>query len=249
LGISITLIGAIERTPPDEFVSTRVQLAPSGTMKEPTVLEFDFGNVRFPFPSYDGAGVSLRYFVRVAVHRKLSDMIKETTLWCPTVYESIEMSPSVPVEIDVGLEEFLHIKMRLDRSQFLFTDEIHGMMQFLLVRVRVIDVAVTLVRKELDGNNEVIEQTILASRQILDGSAYRGDVLPVYLDLAALGTKMSPTMSNINGTFSVRYYVGLVLRDAENRKYYKQVEIMLRRPEHSVLYPVLPDYRLGLTVQ
>ncbi|PJF16634.1 hypothetical protein PSACC_03559 [Paramicrosporidium saccamoebae] len=249
LGISITLIGAIERTPPDEFISTRVQLAPPGTMKETTVLEFDFGNVRFPFPSYDGSGVSLRYFVRVVMHRKLSDVVKEATLWCPTVYEPVEMSPSVPVEIEVGLEEFLHIKMRLDRSHFLMTDEIHGTVQFLLVRVRVIDVAVTLVRKELDGNNEVIEQTILSSRQILDGSAYRGDVLPVYLDLAALGTKASPTMNNINGTFSVRYYVGLVLRDAENRKYYKQVEIMLRRPERSVLYPVLPDYRLGLAVQ
>lgn len=133
-GISVTLVGAMERRglPPEEFVTTKLALAPPGIINnEVSLWDFDFGAARFPHPSYDGIGISLRYFLRVLVQRKLSDIIKEVTLWCPPKSEIATMAPittptssvgnleNEPLQMDVGLEEFLHIKMSIDQSQYL----------------------------------------------------------------------------------------------------------------------------------
>lgn len=139
-GVHIEFIGAVERhgetaAPTgkrDIFQCSRVQLlAPMGDAaigKETVILEFDFGPLRMPFESYDGAGISLRYYLKAVISRKMTDITKETTLWCshgrdldaslatePT--KSTSPVSSVPVELEVGLEEFLHIKLQLGRSR------------------------------------------------------------------------------------------------------------------------------------
>lgn len=139
-GVHIEFIGAVERhgettsaaSKKDIFQCSRVQLlAPMGDAaisKETVILEFDFGPLRMPFESYDGTGISLRYYLRAVLARKMTDITKETTLWCcrgrgtdasPTTGKttSPSLSTSPPVELEVGLEEFLHIKLQLGRSR------------------------------------------------------------------------------------------------------------------------------------
>jgi vacuolar protein sorting-associated protein 26 len=194
-------------------------------------------------------GSPFRYYIKAIIHRKLSDESKEVTLWCPgqaDLSNELSLTSPIPIEMDVGLEDFLHIKMRLHRAKFTFLDEIIGTLYFLLVRVRVIDVEVSLVRKEIFGDDVLVDTTILLTKQALHGPANRGDTVPVGLDLASVAGKLSPTMINVNKTFSIRHYIGVILKDAEGRKYYKQVEIILEKPGRPALYDILPDFRMGL---
>lgn len=114
-----------------------------------------------------------------------------------------------------------------------------------MVRVRIVDVEVNLVRKEVGVDDLLIQQTILTSKQLMDGPAHRGDQIPMQLDLASIADRLTATMEAVNKMFSIRYYVGVILRDTEGRKYYKQVEIELVKGAE--LSPYLPNFKLGLT--
>jgi vacuolar protein sorting-associated protein 26 len=51
--------------------------------------------------------------------------------------------------------------------------------------------------------------------------------IPIRLFLS--GYELTPTMRDVNKKFSVRYYLNLVLVDEEERRYFKQQEIILWR--------------------
>ncbi len=265
-GIYVELVGSIQRNSEKDqrldFGSMRHCLVPQGEsplMDESTVLAFSFDAARFPFESYDGVAISLRYCVRVVIERRLADVVREATLWCarppPGAADAgLEGGGGGgAVELDVGLEDFLHIKLHLDRSRFAFCDVVTGALQFILVRVRIIDVQIALTRKEIGATEgEVLDQVTLTTKQLLDGPAHRGDTIPVHLDLASIAPELTPTMSHVNRVFSLRYYVSVILRDAEGRKYYKQVEVHLFRPpagaaiEPPLYGHALPSFKMGL---
>lgn len=55
----------------------------------------------------------------------------------------------------------------------------------------------------------------------------KGESVPIRLHLSKLN--LSPTYRAINNVFSVKYYVNLVLVDQEDRRYFKQQEIIFWR--------------------
>lgn len=55
----------------------------------------------------------------------------------------------------------------------------------------------------------------------------KGESIPIRVFLA--GYDLTPTMRDINKKFSVRYFLNLVLMDTEDRRYFKQQEIILWR--------------------
>jgi len=65
----------------------------------------------------------------------------------------------------------------------------------------------------------------------MDGAPVRGETIPIRLFLS--GFDLTPTFKDVNKKFSVRYYLNLVLVDEERRRYYKQQEITLLRPDPS----------------
>lgn len=122
-----------------------------------------------------------------------------------------------------------------------------------MVRINVIDVEVTLLRKEFDPEDILLDQTVITKSQVLDGSAYRGDWFQVTLDLASVKDHLTPTRNQIQKSFSVKYYLALVIRDGEGRKYYKAVEIILTNEKgqparnETVTKDILfNNYKLGL---
>lgn len=54
----------------------------------------------------------------------------------------------------------------------------------------------------------------------MDGCPQKGEVVPIRLFLS--GINMSPTFKNVNGKFSVKYILNLILVDEDDRKYFKQ---------------------------
>lgn len=56
---------------------------------------------------------------------------------------------------------------------------------------------------------------------------HTGECVPLRLFLS--GIDLTPTYRSVNNRFSVRYYINLVLVDEEDRRYFKQSEIIFWR--------------------
>lgn len=87
----------------------------------------------------------------------------------------------------------------------------------------------SIVRKETVGANAnaVTEQETLSKFEIMDGAPVKGELVPVRFYLAS--TDLTPSYENVNNRFSCRYSLNLVLIDEQDRRYFKQQEILLWR--------------------
>merc|ERR1719461_1436804 len=86
-----------------------------------------------------------------------------------------------------------------------------------------------IIKREIAGTgpNSSPDNETIAKYEIMDGAPVRGETIPIRLFLS--GYDMTPTMRDVNKKFSVRYYLNLVLVDEEERRYFKQQEIILWR--------------------
>lgn len=117
LGIKIQFIGRIEMGPQlihegkphYDFISLSKELSPPGTLFQPeTRVPFSFRSIEKEHESYRGRNVSVRYFVRVIVERKLFPPIqKEEDVWVQILGQ--EPLENEAIKMEVGIEGCLHI--------------------------------------------------------------------------------------------------------------------------------------------
>lgn len=133
-----------------EFLSLVQELAAPGELLHPQTFPFNFKNVEKQYESYNGINVKLRYFVRVTVSRRMADVIREKDLW---VY-SYRMPPenNSPIKMDVGIEDCLHIEFEYSKSKYHLKDVIVGRIYFLLVRLKIKHMELSIIRRETTGS-------------------------------------------------------------------------------------------------
>ncbi|KAG9303581.1 hypothetical protein G9A89_018477 [Geosiphon pyriformis] len=231
-GIKIEFVGNIElfydRGNHYEFSSLVQELAVPGEMRQPQSFKFEFKNVEKPYESYHGINVKLRYFVRLTITRRLTtDIVKEKDIW---VY-SYKMPPDSnnSIKMEVGIEDCLHIEFEYNKSRYHLKDVIVGKIYFLLVRIKIKHMELSIIRRETTGAapNQYNESETITKFEIMDGAPVRGETIPIRLFLG--GFELTPTFRDVNKKFSTRYYLNLVLVDEENRRYFKQQEITIYR--------------------
>lgn len=117
----------------------------------------------------------------------------------------------------------------LNKNRYHLKDVIVGKIYFLLVRIKIKHMEIAIIKRESTGigQNTFNDNETIAKYEIMDGAPVRGESIPIRLFLA--GYDLTPTMKDINKKFSVRYYLNLVLVDEEERRYFKQQEIILWR--------------------
>lgn len=230
-GIKVEFLGQIElyydKGNHHEFTSLVKDLARPGELCQNTTYAFEFVNVEKPYESYTGANVRLRYFLRVTVIRRLSDVIKEMEIIVHTLSSYPEINS--PIKMEVGIEDCLHIEFEYNKSKYHLKDVIVGKIYFLLVRIKIRHMEIAIIKRETTGSgpNSYSDNETVAKYEIMDGAPVRGESIPIRVFLA--GYDLTPTMKDINKKFSVRYYLNLVLVDEEDRRYFKQQEIVLWR--------------------
>ncbi|VDO03842.1 unnamed protein product [Rodentolepis nana] len=236
-GIKIELIGHIDffadRGSRDEFLNLTQDLARPGILSQAsTSYPFRFENVEMPYESYAGSNVHLRYFLRVTVVKRFMDLTKELDFLVHSFYKP--QQPDTNIQMEVGIEESLHIEFEYNKSCYHLEDVIVGKIYFQLVRVKIKYMEVQILRRESTGLgavNTFTEMETMAKFEIMDGAPVRGECIPIRLFLGAY-EQLTPTAKDVNRKFSVRFYINLVLLDEEERRYYKQHEIFLyRRPD------------------
>jgi len=234
-GVKIEFVGSIElfydRGNHSEFLSLSQELAAPGEMRQAQTFDFNFKNVEKQYESYQGINVKLRYFIRVTISKRLGDMVKERDIWV----HSYRMPPDSnnSIKMEVGIEDCLHIEFEYNKSKYHLKDVIVGKIYFLLVRIKIKHMELSIIRRETTGAapNQYNESETITKFEIMDGAPVRGETIPIRLFLG--GFELTPTFRDVNKKFSTRYYLNLVLVDEENRRYFKQQEITIFRiPEN-----------------
>lgn len=256
-GIKVELIGQIElfydRGNHHEFISLVKELARPGDLLQHTSYPFEFANVEKPYEVYTGANVRLRYFLRATIVRRLTDVVKEVDIAVHTLCSYPDALNSIKME--VGIEDCLHIEFEYNKSKYHLKDVIVGKIYFLLVRIKIKHMEISIIKRETTGSgpNTFTENETVAKYEIMDGAPVRGESIPIRVFLA--GYDLTPTMRDINNKFSVRYYLNLVLMDTEDRRYFKQQEVTLwrksdksRLPLHNPHLPQTLSYPMNQTM-
>lgn len=132
-----------------EFLSLGQELAAPGDLQHPQAFEFNFKNVEKQYESYSGINVRLRYFVRVTVSRRMADVIREKDIWVYSYRLPPEMNSSI--KMDVGIEDCLHIEFEYSKSRYHLKDVIVGRIYFLLVRLKIKHMELSIIRRETTG--------------------------------------------------------------------------------------------------
>ncbi|CAB4038494.1 vacuolar sorting-associated 26B-like, partial [Paramuricea clavata] len=178
-GIKIELVGQIElfydRGNHHEFTSLVKELARAGVMTENSTFDFEFLNVEKPYETYTGTNVRLRYFLKVTISRRLSDMTKEIEVGVHTLASYPEINTSIKME--VGIEDCLHIEFEYNKSKYHLKDVIVGKIYFLLVRIKIKHMEVAIIKRETTGTgpNSYNESETIAKYEIMDGAPVRGN--------------------------------------------------------------------------
>ncbi|KAF9095034.1 Vacuolar protein sorting-associated protein 26B [Mortierella sp. AD031] len=231
-GIRVEFVGNIElfydRGNHYEFSSLQQDLAVPGELRASTTLDFEFKNVEKMYESYHGINVKLRYFIRVTILRRLTDVVKERDIWVYSYVMPTESANS-SIKMEVGIEDCLHIEFEYNRSKYHLKDVIVGKIYFLLVRIKIKHMELSIIRRETTGAapNQYNESETITKFEIMDGAPVRGETIPIRLFLG--GFELTPTFREVNKKFSTRYYLNLVLVDEEHRRYFKQQEITIFR--------------------
>lgn len=214
-----------------------------------TELPFLFRNMDKEHESYRGRNVSVRYFVKVLIERKFMPPVqKEHDVWVQLLGQAPTQNEAIKME--VGIEDCLHIEFEYERRVYHLQDTILGKIHFLLVRIKIKHMELAVIRRETSGegvaaaaghqsaptptdaNQNVFTETqTLVKYEIMDGCPVKGEVIPVKLSLRGTPADLTPTYAAVNNRFSVRYFLNLVLVDEEDRRYFKQQEIILWRRE------------------
>lgn len=134
--------------------------------------------------------------------------------------------------MEVGIEDCLHIEFEYDRQKYHLHDVVQGKIYFLLVRIKIKHMELAVIRRETagSGSNTYNESENITKFELMDGAPVKGECIPIRLFLKPL-TTLTPTYRSVNNVFSVKYYLNLVLIDEEDRRYFKQQEIILWRKE------------------
>lgn len=103
-----------------------------------------------------------------------------------------------------------------------------GRVTFGLVKLRIQLMEIILIKREQlwTGQSLAVENQTVARYEILDGTPFEGEVIPIRFHLSS--TDLTPTYHNIYNRFNCKYLLSLVIDDG-SRRYNKQVEVELWR--------------------
>lgn len=238
LGIKIEMIGHIElyfdRGNNMKFTSLVRELEPVGNLESSKSYPFEFSTEK-TYESYSGLNVRLRYFIRVTISRNYGNHVVKERDFAVQIVQSVATqainaeAPSQPIKMEVGIEDCLHIEFEYDKQKYHLKDVILGKIYFLLVRIKIKHMELAVIRREAAGTgaNTYNESENIVKYELMDGAPVKGECVPIRLFLNTLD--LTPTYRMVNSVFSVKYYLNLVLIDEEDRRYFKQQEVVFWR--------------------
>ena len=180
--VQVELLGAIEynfdQGNPTIFLSLKKDLASAaGTLTHTNSYDFDFESVEKPNECYNGTNVRLRYYIKVTVAQRMRSLTKEKNFWVHSYRMPPEINSSIKME--VGIEDCLHIEFEYNKNKYHLMDVIVGKIYFILVRVKVRNMEISIVKRETSGMppNQYNDNETLTRYEIMDGAPVKGTLV------------------------------------------------------------------------
>eukprot|EP01006_Ploeotia_vitrea_P006219 TRINITY_DN12566_c0_g1_i1.p1 TRINITY_DN12566_c0_g1~~TRINITY_DN12566_c0_g1_i1.p1 ORF type:complete len:335 (+),score=32.34 TRINITY_DN12566_c0_g1_i1:38-1006(+) len=247
-GIKIELIGIIaitnDREEKHEFTSQCHKHEPDGgELKVDKDIDFEFDCPK-QFESYRGLNARVSYYIKVTVVKGLKNILHKQELWVHkpdhTKQKAADNSGksayfkekdfSKGVSMEVGVDDTLHIEFRYDKKLFHLYERVLGQVSFKVVKLDLQAGEVSIVKREYIGvgENQFFESETLQKYEIMDGTPIADEVVPIRIFLNSV-PRLTPTYEMVHNLFSVKYYINLVLITGDNKRYFKQQEIIMYR--------------------
>lgn len=226
------LLGIIESTTESkgesQFISLTKELTPADTLYNPiNKFKFEFKNVEKSYESYRGVEVNVKYILRVIIATTLRNLTWEREFGVSHPEDKMVLSVlNDPIKLEVGIDDWLHLTFELDKSKYSTKDCMTGTVTFKKVSMKLKSMLIQIIRKETIIGSYV-DNTVLCKYEIMDGAPTKNEIVPIRFFLSPY--ELTPTYPNVNNKFSVQYYINLVLYDADDKRYFKQHEIILYR--------------------
>lgn len=230
--IKIELFGIIESlsetTKSSQFITLSKELEPAGTLRnQHNKFKFTFTNVEKTYETYHGVEIELKYMLRVIIVTTLRNLSWEREIGVvhSTSSDALKVLND-PIQIEVGIEDWLHLTFELDRTKYSTKDLCTGRVNFKKVSLKLKSMFFEIVKKEnLIGSFS--DQALICKYEIMDGAPVKNESIPIRFFLSPY--ELTPTYANVNNKFSVQYFINLVLIDGDDKRYFKQTEIILFR--------------------
>lgn len=231
-GIKIMLLGIIESTSESsnvsQFITLTKELEPPGTLQnQVNKFKFSFMNVEKSYESYRGVEVNVKYILKVIITTTFRTLSwdREFGVAHPQPKEVLTVLND-PIKLDVGIEDWLHLTFELEKSKYSTKDICTGKVTFKKVSLKLKSMLLQIIRRETIIGSYV-DNTVLCRYEIMDGAPTKNEIVPIRFFLSPY--ELTPTYPNVNNKFSVQYFINLVLYDGDDKRYFKQHEIILYR--------------------
>jgi vacuolar protein sorting-associated protein 26 len=211
--------------------------------------KFSFSKLSFPVDSYEGTNGRVRYYLHATLLRTSSifHASKDLEILARVTQTPQQITTTYPdsnnsVQLEVGIEDCLHITFTFDKVCLSLQDIFTGRVDFLLVKIRIKHAELAIIRRETistptsqpsNSNNpkaplSTTDTETLVRYEIMDGCPIRGETIPIRFHLSGVDS-LTSTINGAAGILTVKYFANIVLVDEEDRRYFKQHEVSLYR--------------------
>lgn len=203
-------------------------LTPAGVLSQPINTEFKFDHLSFPTSSYYGTSVNVYYGVEVVIVHRISDFIIQKP------FDVLIFSPAQkdePIHNEVGIKNVLHIEFVFPKSWYDVEETVCGAAYFILVKLRIVHMSVSVYRNEIyeDNNTYFKTKTVLKTYEIMDGAPVRGDNIPIRLYMG--DSDIWSYTKFRDSPLRVEQFLRVQLIDENGKKYFKRMKINFDRFE------------------
>lgn len=237
-GIIISLVGIIENikdpSTSSKFYEENLTLSsPDKINNEITQIDFCLNSGKEKkYETYLGSSVKVRYYLCATIMSNPRQIFNqfEIAILNPFSREEFSKEEIVPLKLEIGVEKIIHISFEIEKSSYFLRDVIVGKVKFVEISIPIKIMEIQIIRKEnLNFSNAFSSETTMMSRyQLMEGTPDNGTeiVFRYYLN----GVRaLTPSYINVDNKFSVQYFVHLEFVDLEERRFFKRMEINLKR--------------------
>jgi vacuolar protein sorting-associated protein 26 len=224
------------------FLHVTRTLESSGSLSDGKTIPFQFTDVDKSYESYYGSNLRVKYLLRLTIEKNLSSsIVKEVEIF--VVRFSKEPAVNCFVKIECGYEDAVQTELELAQLKHHNNDVLLGRVYFHIIRVRLEEVTLKVIRKEIIGvgRDATVYDDVIGHFVILDGPVAKGDSIPIRVFLKSCG--VTPTYTNISNRASVKYFIFLLMRDEEGRTFSKEQEIVIWRPDEKIVREGIISYK------
>ena len=231
-GVQILLVGEFRKPNGDTIsrIFTRKQeLLPIGEISTTLKTNFTFDNLKFPTSSYKGTVINVVYAIQLIIHQRFSFFDFKTEKIFTVLTFNKTPDNAVPQHNEVGIKNVLLIEFIFPNPIIDCTDVLLGSVYFLLVKLRIVSMKLSLIRVETYISDDIYfrKKTVLKEYEVMDGPPVRGDHIPIRFFLG--DCDLWPYDEFKGSLLTVSYTIKATLVDENGKNYFKRLNVDIKR--------------------